>query len=66
MEPSKIVNGKGDWLLYGHTDASQTCIASWHLIDIKAIRAGLIRQATVVFPFDVATSKMGMIQFCVV
>ncbi len=43
-ELSKIVNGKGDWLFYGHANASQTAIESWYLIDLNAFRAALIRQ----------------------
>ena len=43
-ELSKIVNGKGDWLFYGHANAPQTAIESWYLIDLRAFRAGLIRQ----------------------
>ena len=42
-ELSKIVNGKGDWMFYGHSDAGQTGIAQWQLIDLRAFRAGLIR-----------------------
>jgi len=43
-ELSKIVNGKGDWLFYGHANASQTAIESWYLIDLNAFRAALIRR----------------------
>ena len=43
-ELSKIVNGKGDWLFYGHANAAQTTIESWYLIDLNAFRAGLIRK----------------------
>ncbi|MEM7470723.1 MAG: hypothetical protein AAF340_05170, partial [Pseudomonadota bacterium] len=42
-ELSKIVNGKGDWMFYGHSNASQDGIAHWSLIDLRAFRAGLIR-----------------------
>lgn len=42
-ELSKIVNGKGDWLFYGHSNAAQTSVESWYLIDLNAFRAGLIR-----------------------
>ncbi|MFN3662809.1 hypothetical protein [Yoonia sp.] len=42
---SKIVNGAGDWLFYGHANASHTGMEAWCLIDLKAFRAGLIRQA---------------------
>lgn len=43
-ELSKIVNGKGDWLFYGHANTSQTAIDSWYLIDLNAFRAALIRR----------------------
>ena len=42
-ELSKIVNGKGDWLFYGHSNANQTAVDRWYLIDLNAFRAGLIR-----------------------
>lgn len=42
-ELSKIVNVKGDWMFYGRSDALQTRVESWFLIDLKAFRAGLIR-----------------------
>ncbi len=41
-ELEKIVNGFGDWLFYGHADASNS-ICRWWLIDLNAFRAGLIR-----------------------
>ncbi|WP_299960776.1 hypothetical protein [uncultured Roseobacter sp.] len=42
-ELSKIVEGKGDWMFYGHSDASQTRVESWWLLDLNAFRAALIR-----------------------
>ena len=42
-ELSKIVNGKGDWMFYGHSDASETGVEHWWLIDLRAFRAALIR-----------------------
>ncbi len=42
-ELSKIVEGKGDWMFYGHADAANTNIAAWWLIDLRAFRAALIR-----------------------
>lgn len=42
-ELSKIVNGKGDWMFYGHSNAAQTGLDAWWLIDLRAFRAGLIR-----------------------
>lgn len=49
-ELSKIVNGWGDWLFYGHSDQAETGFALWWLIDLHAFRAGLIRQTTNGFP----------------
>ena len=43
-ELSKIVNGKGDWLFYGHADSASGNLESWYLIDLKAFRAALIRR----------------------
>ena len=40
---SKIVEGKGDWMFYRHSDASQTSVDAWWLIDLKALRAALIQ-----------------------
>ncbi|WP_417272741.1 hypothetical protein [Celeribacter halophilus] len=45
-ELSKIVNGHGDWMFYGHANLAQTAIESWKLIDLNAFRAGLIRLGT--------------------
>lgn len=42
-ELSKIVNGKGDWMFYGHSNAAQTAVENWWLIDLRAFRAALIR-----------------------
>jgi hypothetical protein len=39
------VNGKGDWMFYGHANPNQTGIGHWWIIDLKAFRAALIRQA---------------------
>ena len=49
-ELAKIVNGKGDWMFYGHADASERTIERWWLIDLRAFRAALIRQSTNGFP----------------
>lgn len=43
-ELSKIVNGWGDALFYGHADA-QHQIVLWHFICLDAFRAALIRQS---------------------
>jgi len=48
-ELSKIVNGKGDWMFYGHADPTGG-IACWWLLDLRAFRAGLIRQTTNGYP----------------
>ena len=42
-ELSKIVNGNGDWMFYGHSNADQTGLEAWWLIDLRAFRAALIR-----------------------
>ena len=39
-----------DWLFYGQSDASERGLAAWWLIDLRAFRAGLIRQATNGYP----------------
>lgn len=44
-ELAKTVNGKGDWLFYGHSDATDTRIEQWWLIELTAFRAGLIGHA---------------------
>lgn len=43
-ELSKIVNGWGDWLFYGHANVTNW-IERWWLIDLHAFRAGLIRSS---------------------
>ncbi|SDY75967.1 hypothetical protein [Citreimonas salinaria] len=43
-ELSKIVNGHGDWMFYGHASASGDGIDAWWLIDLRAFRAALIRR----------------------
>ena len=37
-ELSKIVNGNGDWMFYGHSNADQTGLEAWWLIDLRAFR----------------------------
>ncbi len=49
-ELSKIVNGKGDWMFYGHAGADGHHLSRWWLIDLCAFRAALIRQATNGYP----------------
>lgn len=51
-ELAKIVNGDGDWLFYGHANAAETGFALWWLLDLRAFRAGLIRQASNGFPIS--------------
>jgi hypothetical protein len=41
-ELSKIVNGWGDWMFYGHADKDDM-INLWWLIDLSSFRAALIR-----------------------
>lgn len=45
-ELAKIVNGKGDWMFYGHSNDRQDALELWWLIDLDAFRAALIRQAS--------------------
>lgn len=42
-ELAKIVNGRGDWMFYGHASPHGQGLASWYIIDLRAFRAGLIR-----------------------
>lgn len=49
-ELAKIVNGDGDWLFYGHANASETGFDLWWLIDLRAFRAALIRQSANGYP----------------
>lgn len=49
-ELTKIVNGEGDWLFYGHANAEETGFDLWWLIDLRAFRAGLIRHAANGYP----------------
>ena len=50
-ELEKIVNGWGDWMFYGHSNASEDGIERWWLLDLAAWRAHMIR--------DKGTIKMG-------
>jgi hypothetical protein len=43
-ELQKIVDGFADWFFYGHSDDAETGFAAWWLINMKAIRAALIRR----------------------
>lgn len=42
-ELSKIVNGWGDWLFYGHACQQEKNIERWMVVNLHALRAGLIR-----------------------
>lgn len=42
-ELSKMVDGFGDWMFYGHASADDQDIERWWLIDLHAWRAALIR-----------------------
>ncbi len=43
-ELSKITNGWGDWMFYAHAqDGAVTDFSCWHLIDLSAWRAAMIR-----------------------
>lgn len=44
-ELSKIINGWGTWMFYGHSAPCETKLAAWMLIDLNAFRASLIREA---------------------
>lgn len=42
-ELEKIVDGWGDWLFYGHADALERGFDRWWLVDLRSLRAALIR-----------------------
>lgn len=42
-ELEKITNGFGDWMFYGHAGDDGIAIPYWHLIDLNAWRAHMIR-----------------------
>lgn len=42
-ELTKIINGWGDWLFYGHASQDAMIIEHWMIICLKAFRAALIR-----------------------
>lgn len=43
-ELSKVIDGWGDWFLYGHDDGSGVDLARWFLLDLKVFRSTLIRR----------------------
>lgn len=45
-ELSKIVDGWGDWMFYGHVDDTESRLAWWWLLDLHSFRAALIRRNT--------------------
>ncbi|MEL7178511.1 MAG: hypothetical protein AAFN63_01655 [Pseudomonadota bacterium] len=49
-ELSKVVNGHGDWMFYGHASADGQTLDSWQLLDLKAFRAALIRHVQNGYP----------------
>jgi hypothetical protein len=42
-ELEKIVDGWGDWMFYAHANEKEDGFALWHLLDLSAWRAHLIR-----------------------
>lgn len=42
-ELSKIVDGWGDWLFYGHSDSSGLTFDRWMVVDLASFRSHLIR-----------------------
>lgn len=57
-ELSKVVNGWGDWLFYGHADKANW-ICRWWLIDLDSFRAALIRSAMNGVPIKVSDMSNG-------
>ncbi|WP_336042551.1 hypothetical protein [Pseudooceanicola nanhaiensis] len=43
-ELSKIINGAGDWMFYGHASVTGEGLSAWWLIDLRAFRAALVRR----------------------
>ena len=43
-ELRKMIEGWGDWMLYGHANDSETDLATWMVIDLHAWRAAMIRR----------------------
>lgn len=56
-ELGKIVNGHGDWMFYGHSNAAGTGLDAWWLIDLRAFRAGLIRKTRNGYPIRCGDKK---------
>lgn len=57
-ELSKIVNGWGDWLFYGHADEFDF-ISIWWVIDLHSFRAALIRNSMNGKPLEYADKHNG-------
>jgi len=55
-ELSKIVNGKGDWMFYGHA-GQDGGLESWYLLNLNAFRAALIRNRQNGFPIQCGDKK---------
>jgi hypothetical protein len=49
-ELSKIVNGWGDWMFYGHSAPNQRDLGVWYLIDLSAFRSHAIRHKELLCP----------------
>lgn len=43
-ELSKMINGWGDWLFYGHSTDDERAISLFWILDLNAFRAALIRR----------------------
>lgn len=43
-ELAKIVEGNGDWMFYGHSNATGSGLELWWLIDLNVFRSALIRR----------------------
>lgn len=43
-ELEKIVDGFGDWMLYGHASSTGADLCRWMVIDLDGLRAALIRK----------------------
>ena len=42
-EAEKIASGWGDLMIYGFCDATETCLALWHIIDLTEFRRWFLR-----------------------
>lgn len=53
-ELSKMIDGFGDWMFYGHASAVPGRIERWWLIDLDVWRAALIRDRESVWPREMS------------